>query len=645
MRLLWFSLHGYRRFEERADINLDGRLLAIVGPNEAGKSSVLQALTHLNHEEPFGRGELTRREQIPDDQEVIRARFLLEPADVEAITHLHGGGQARWFLLTKYPDGELATSIEPALTRDLRPREQAVTEAEKLARKLERIKKGQEPVPDDEEHLTSQVLWDLAEALKSTEESLDKTTRDQLSTVITQLREWSGDSSASWDKAIAVFGTLSSEESSHPDDDACALLLRRRPSFLSFGSAERELASAYDLSSDLVALPPTSALRNLAALAELDLDRVRDAVANEDPGLVDDLVDVANQTLAAKFRVSWRQSEIAVRFKLDEMTLRILIRTPNEASSAIDERSDGMRAFIALMAYTAVKAGATPPILLIDEAETHLHCQAQADLVQVLTEQTAASQIIYTTHSPACLPEDLGTSVRIVIPLEGRDRSTVQNSFWTDEPGFSPLLQAMGYAASALAFTPTRFAVFAEGPTELILLPVLLREAAERRALDFQVAPGLALVNRAIASRLELEAARVKYVVDSDQGGRDIRRVLVQAGVNEKDIFTLSDGADDGLTIEDFIDLETYRLAVNEELRRSHGAGHEIARGLIPEERGRVAFLEGWSAEQGISAPNKVKVAERIVELRNERSLVSRKRRGALKKLYGSLRDSLGIET
>jgi predicted ATP-dependent endonuclease of OLD family len=94
-----------------------------------------------------------------------------------------------------------------------------------------------------------------------------------------------------------------------------------------------------------------------------------------------------------------------------------------------------MRAFIALMAYTAVRApGQHPPILVIDDAETHLHYAAQADLIKVLSEQTAASQVVYTTHSAGCLPEELGTGVRVVLPLEGSERSTVANSFWVLRP-------------------------------------------------------------------------------------------------------------------------------------------------------------------------------------------------------------------
>lgn len=48
-----------------------------------------------------------------------------------------------------------------------------------------------------------------------------------------------------------------------------------------------------------------------------------------------------------------------------------------------------------------------------------LHYDAQADLIGVLEEQDAAAQVIYTTHSPASLPNDLGAGVRVVWILDG----------------------------------------------------------------------------------------------------------------------------------------------------------------------------------------------------------------------------------
>jgi predicted ATP-dependent endonuclease of OLD family len=303
-----------------------------------------------------------------------------------------------------------------------------------------------------------------------------------------------------------------------------------------------------------------------------------------------------------------------------------------------------MRAFIALMAYTAVRApGDQPPILVVDEAEMHLHYAAQAELVRVLGEQTAASQVIYTTHSAGCLPEDLGTGVRVVVPIEGSERSTVVNSFWEDEPGFTPLLRGMGMAASALAFTPARFVVFAEGPTELVLLPTLLREATDQQSLGFQIAPGLALVSRRTASGLELEAARVQYVVDSDHEGRKIKRVLRRGGVDEEDIHELRINGEDGFTIEDFVEAEAYRLAVNEELRRSHGLAEAVKPSEVPH-KGRVAAVKRWCGKNGVQEPNKVAVARHIVEMRGERPLVATAGREPLRACYLLLRERLRID-
>lgn len=127
MRLVWLTLHGYKRFAAAAKLNLDSRLIAITGPNEAGKSSLLDALMHLNHDEPLAASELTRRTTVPEDQRILRAEFLLESADIQAIRHLNGGGNARWFRVTKLQSGEVRTGVEPQLTRDLRPRARAVT--------------------------------------------------------------------------------------------------------------------------------------------------------------------------------------------------------------------------------------------------------------------------------------------------------------------------------------------------------------------------------------------------------------------------------------------------------------------------------------------------------------------------------------
>ena len=131
--------------------------------------------------------------------------------------------------------------------------------------------------------------------------------------------------------------------------------------------------------------------------------------------------------------------------------------------------------------------------------------------------QDKVAKIIYTTHSPACLPPDLGTSIRSVVPDSSNlQLSRVQNSFWTNGPGLSPLMIAMG--AAAAAYTPARYVLLGEGATEMILLPSLIR-AATGHDVIYQVAPGLSEVPGNFYEQLDLEASKVAYILDGDAGG------------------------------------------------------------------------------------------------------------------------------
>jgi predicted ATP-dependent endonuclease of OLD family len=284
----------------------------------------------------------------------------------------------------------------------------------------------------------------------------------------------------------------------------------------------------------------------------------------------------------------------------------------------ISERSEGLRQFIALQAFVESEAQGQNVVLLVDEAENHLHYDAQADLVQMFSEQTVVEKIIYTTHSAACLPPDLGTGIRVIEPCgpEDKDRedwehSRIRNAFWSTGPGFSPLLMAMG--ASTFAFSSLRRAVIGEGISEVILLPTLFREATGKSHINFQVAPGISNVRIEDADALgdlDATAARVAYVVDGDKGGLDLKKRLLDAKISEDRIFELTSGAE-ALTIEDLLVKELYVEALNLELVSK---GVELMIDKLPE-IGRKAALKKWCNRRKLDTPTEREVAQNLLQI------------------------------
>jgi hypothetical protein len=199
---------------------------------------------------------------------------------------------------------------------------------------------------------------------------------------------------------------------------------------------------------------------------------------------------------------------------------------------------------------------------------------------------------------------------------------------------------AMG--AAAAAFTPARSVVLAEGATEMILLPTLVRAATGESELPYQVAPGLSEVPNDFLPKLDFEAARVAYLIDGDGGGTALRASLLDAGVPESLV------ADAGVPgIENLLDPDAYRDAISSLLPECNPT---LSAGAVPALPAIDARVDGswanwaaaWIEEQGLKAPSKVAIANWLVE--NRRAVPSTDGMGLLKGLHERLLKALGHE-
>jgi predicted ATP-dependent endonuclease of OLD family len=608
VRLVRFKIDGFKRLCD-AGTHVAGKMTAFVGPNEAGKSSILEALATIDASDPIP---LTKRSrsitQLADDHVVVLAEFTLNSVDVDVLGSMHLSTLPERLILSRRADGTRSVSLYPKPERDPAVREAFAKRAESFE------------------------AWAYKQAAQFTsEDGSESPWREVASLVNGAITTTFDDGSPeedtfTWDGILAALKTAQTEGFSRaevtteallawrdelswgdPHTQSLEALAPRIPSFRFFDERHRNLQAEYVITDPALWEDMPPALGNLLNLAQVDPQVLSAALS--DPSRRESLLNRANQRLRTIFDRYWTQSELTVLLKFDGGVLRIMVgEHQSGAHVAFNERSDGLRLFVALIAFLGTE-GVVPPVLLVDEAETHLHYDAQADLVETLMDQEVASQVLYTTHSPGCLPRDLGVGIRFVSPI-GDERSVIRHDFWSlgaqaTDLGFSPLLFSMG--AGAAAFSSVRRAVIAEGPSDMILLPSLIRLATGEDTLPYQVAPGISVSSPNDYPMLDSVAGRVCYLVDGDTGGATLRQSLVDSGVEPSHVLELPPT----LALEDVLDLDVYVRAVNEAIART-GTTKRISVGDLATHPIKKAMSD-WCEAQGLQTPSAVVVADILI--------------------------------
>lgn len=191
MRLESMRVHGLRRFGGATPhkLRLDGKLVCIIGANEVGKSTLLDALSMARaeerHEEESGdliavdSLLLTRGEDIEDDRILVRIRYRLEEDDLALLRELPSGSQltdVRWLERRLRVDGKVLHHLDPAPERDKGPRRNlarlitAATGSEHWVAEADAV-----DTPAD-----SKAVKSMTEALGSRAHVLSDTVRNQL---------------------------------------------------------------------------------------------------------------------------------------------------------------------------------------------------------------------------------------------------------------------------------------------------------------------------------------------------------------------------------------------------------------------------------------------------------------------------------
>jgi hypothetical protein len=609
MRCRRIRFSGYKRLA-KTECDVSPRLLAFVGQNESGKSSVLAGLEWLTEDDetPLDRLDASRANKKSSGW-VVGADYEFDADDLALLEPLGFKTVPKGMSLWKQVSGNLHIVFDDPreVKRDPAPFLAAAaalqTAGTRLARQIEAAaaEYGDGGRPSDWIAAVSRLLEDSEHAWEADDQAVARELAEWLEETPTGGKRPRDAKTAELVRSAATLGAAA-----HPKETGLDIMRSRVPKFVLFKDEDRVLPTVTVINTRQAVASARPAVRNLLAVAGLDAPATWRAYAEGDSGEVETLLNEANERLDAFFGQAWNQSNISVRLTLNESGLHAHIyEIESRRFTRIEERSDGLRAFVALAVFLESQHLDVPPILLIDEAETHLHFDAQADLVGVLLKQVNASQVLYSTHSPGCLPSDLGTGIRLL--KRTGDTSEIRSHFWTNEaPGFGSLLFAMG--AGAAAFSVCRWAVLAEGPSEMILLPTLIRLVTGLDDLPYQIAPGLSNA-RAYDMQVEEVAARVVYLADGDGDGDRYLRDLRQAGVDGDRLFQFPKN----VALEDLLDREFYFKVVAGLLPEG---GPVPTPGNVGGDEPVARALQHWAAAQRpkVKMPGKVAVAYAVLD-------------------------------
>jgi hypothetical protein len=551
MRLISARIEKYRAIRDTQWFDIEDAKTILVGPNEAGKTIVLQALQQINPAEgvqqfdalrDYPRSEyhdITTGKVKPEDVTVVTARFRLDEAD---LAELPVGYEDATYVFGRNLDNSWWHRLEGGPARPVWDTD-TQKDFTRMANHFDRQRAADSEPP-------SEALSALTSGWP--DEALIGETRGAA------LRDW-----------LAAHTALVDEENTTEENRHNRLLA------LSRGAVSRAAAldtlhnrlPLFVLFNNYFRVRPTIHLQHLADRLESgvlddnaydygnaclmkllgftarglsDLGKAEEPPPSDQDALRryrDQLDTRSYQLNAASVRLTqeilkvWnpdpeRGEASKLRVQADGQYLKVVVEDDLGVEVELDQRSEGFQWLVSFfVVFFAEAAGRHEnAILLLDEPGLSLHGLKQREFRSTVGRLAEANQTVYTTHSPFLVGPDELDLVRVV---EMTDRTTGTNVHTTvsatDPASLLPLQEALGYDLAQSLFTHQRNLVL-EGLTDYWYLDATAQLLAD--AEEAKLNEKIALVSADSAGKvvyyatiLHANQLKVAALLDSDSAG------------------------------------------------------------------------------------------------------------------------------
>lgn len=560
MRMTHARVRNYRSIRDTGWFEVEGTKTILVGPNEAGKTAILEALRRLNPPEgvedliplrdyprKLYNADIQLGKRDPCDIPVVSARFSLEQDDLDALPG--ESPTSMKYCCTRFLDNELKPWLEDG---------------------------PEQPVFDDTvrndllrlaAHADKQLAENDGNGTDTHRTELDGLIADwQVGTTIidknyaAQLRGWLDSILPDVDEHDQAQGERHSRllrytRAPAQIDELLEVLRSRLPTFVYFNSyfsvrpnlhlrrlAERLKSGVLD--DDRYDYGNSCLLRLLGFEArELsDLGSASDP-GDDDPDAFERYrsqlderqykLNAAGVRLTEEVGSIWNPKEDSdeahtVRIQADGQYLKVVVQDELGVEVELDQRSAGFQWLVSFFVVFFAEADAAHAnaVLLLDEPGLSLHGLKQREFRRTISRLADGNQTVYTTHSPFLVGPDELDLVRVV-EMTDRDTGTKVHTTVSarDSAALLVLQEAFGYDLAQSLFFQERNLVL-EGLTDFWYLEAtahLLRDSNvafldERIALVPASSAGKVVY---FATILHANSLKVAALLDSDNAGEE----------------------------------------------------------------------------------------------------------------------------
>jgi len=551
MRLTKVRIRMYRSIRDTGEFEVENGKTILVGPNEAGKTVILQALQRLHpppgiegfdplrdyprseYSKDIGRGSVD-----PSQVTVVEGLFELEPVDLEGLPE---GYKDCTYVYGRKLDNKPRHRLRGG--PDLPTYDSLSKDLKRLCAHVDKRKDADAPAPSEQLNaLTSD--WGGNTLIEGERAAKLK---EWLESALPLIDEENTTEERRYDRLSKLCGV-------GEDRDAVLKHLSTRvPVFVLFNNyfrvrprihlehlAQRVQSGVlddeqYDYGNmcllKLLGFTP----KELADLGNAAKPNVNDKAAlksyqdkldSRDYQLNSASVDLTEQIVSVWNPDPSRAEASKLKIKADGQYLKVVVEDELGVEIELDQRSEGFQWLVSFfVVFFAEAAGAHEnAILLLDEPGLHLHGLKQRDFRETISRLAKENQTLYTTHSPFLVGPNELDIVRVVDMTDRKVGTKVHGNLSSGDPAaLLPLQEALGYDLAQSLFAQSRNLVL-EGLTDYWYFEAvaqLLRASGDAN-LDEKIA--LVFANSAgkvvyYATILHAHKLKVAALLDSDAAG------------------------------------------------------------------------------------------------------------------------------